>query len=598
MSAAIHKTAPVADDGSVGSARLLSSEPAPPAQGLGFWLRRFHQELWVVGVFSLVANVMMLAPTLYMLQVYDRVLVSQSELTLLALSLITLFFLVLMAVAEWSRSRVLVRLGVRMHQLLAERVFLATFDAHLRRPGAQPGRPLSDLTELRQFLTGSGILAFLDAPWTPLYIGVLFFLHPALGWLAVGFMVLQVAVAFVGHRSAVEPTQALALKQQQSLAQVQAKLRTAEAVQAMGMLGSLYARWQQYQAAYLAQHAATHGAQHRITAFSKWLRYVQQSLALGMGAWLVIQGELSAGSMIAGSVLTTRALAPIDLLVSSWRGLLGARQSYQRLSALLSEFDADAATLHKVPPEGPVRMQQVTASAPGADPADAPILAQIDLSLEPGSITVLMGPSGCGKSTLAKVLLGIWPARQGGVWWGDRPLEAWSPEERGPAVGYLPQDVELFEGSMADNIARLGTVDSPQVIAAAQMAGLHETILRFPNGYDTPVGAAGGALSGGQRQRLGLARALYGQPKLVVLDEPNAHLDDAGEAALLQALMQLKARQAAVLLISHRPGVLRVADRVVLMQAGRIVQAGPRDAVLQALQAAQAQRTGTPPPRP
>jgi ATP-binding cassette subfamily C exporter for protease/lipase len=571
-----------------GSARLVSSVTAPRQNGLHFWLLRFRKELWVVGIFSMVANLMMLAPTLYMLQVYDRVLVSQSEMTLVALSIITLFLFGLMAFAEWSRSRVLVRVGVRMNNLLAERVFRATFDAHLRRPGLQPSKPLNDLTELRQFLTGSGIIAFFDAPWTPIYIGVLFFLHPALGWMAIGFALLQAAVAYGGHRNAVEPTQALALKQQHSLAQVQAKLRTSEAVQAMGMLAGLYQRWQTYQAAYLAQHAATHGAQHRITAISKWLRYAQQSLALGMGALLVIQGELSIGAMIAANVLTTRALAPIDLMVGSWRSFLGARQSYQRLSSLLSEFDADDAAVQKMAPAGTLSMKQVAASAPSAEPNDPPIIQQIDLDLEPGSITVLMGPSGCGKTTLAKVLLGIWPASHGSVWWGDRPMEAWSPEERGPCVGYLPQDVELFEGSMADNIARLAQVDSAKVIAAAQLAGLHETILRFPKGYDTPVGAAGGALSGGQRQRLGLARAVYGQPSLVVLDEPNANLDDAGEAALLQALVQLKARQAAVLLISHRPGVLRVADRVVLMHAGKIVQSGTREAVLKAVQAAHA----------
>lgn len=572
----------------VGAARLVSSVIAPRQNGLRSWLLRFRKELWAVGIFSMVANLMMLAPTLYMLQVYDRVLVSQSEMTLVALSLITLFFLGCMAFAEWSRSRVLVRVGVRMNHLLAERVFRATFDAHLRRPGLQPSKPLNDLTELRQFLTGSGIIAFFDAPWTPIYIGVLFFLHPTLGWMAIGFALLQAGVAYGGHRNAVEPSQALALKQQQSLAQVQAKLRTAEAVQAMGMLAGLYKRWQTYQAAYLTQHAATHGAQHRITAISKWLRYAQQSLALGMGALLVIQGELSIGAMIAANVLTTRALAPIDLMVGSWRSFLGARQSYQRLSSLLSEFDADDAVVHKVAPVGTLSMKQVAAGAPSAESTDPPIIEQIDLDLEPGSITVLMGPSGCGKSTLAKVLLGIWPASHGSVWWGDRPLAAWSPEERGPCVGYLPQDVELFEGSMADNIARLAQVDSAKVIAAAQLAGLHETILRFPNGYDTPVGAAGGALSGGQRQRLGLARAVYDHPSLVVLDEPNANLDDAGEAALLRALVQLKARQAAVLLISHRPGVLRVADRVVLMQAGKIVQSGTREAVLKAVQAAHA----------
>lgn len=567
---------------------LEDASPAPSGRGLAFWLKQFRRELWMVGLFSLVANLLMLAPTLYMLQVYDRVLVSQSELTLIALSLITLFFFGLMAFAEWCRSRVLVRVGVRMHDLLAERVFRATFDAHLRRPGLEPARPLGDLTELRQFVTGNGVFAFFDAPWTPLYIGVLFFLHPVLGWTAVGFALLQSGVAYASHRHSVEPARALALKQQQSVAQVQAKLRTSEAVQAMGMLEGLYARWQSHQAAYLAQHAATHGAQHRTTAISKWLRYAQQSLVLGVGALLVIRGELSAGAMIASNVLTTRALAPIDLLVGSWRSFLGVRQSYQRLSALLGEFDADDVLVQKLAPAGALRLEGISAGAPSALADQPPIIHNIQLTLEPGSITVLMGPSGCGKSTLAKVLLGIWPASQGVVWWGERPLDAWTPEERGPAVGYLPQDVELFDGSMADNIARLSEVDSAKVIEAAKLVGLHETILRFPGGYDTPVGAAGGMLSGGQRQRLGLARAVYGNPALVVLDEPNANLDDAGEAALLQALDRLRAQGAAVLLISHRPGVLRVADRLVLMRDGRIVQSGPRDAVLKAVQSAHA----------
>lgn len=556
--------------------------------GLKHWLMRFQRELIVVGVLSMVANLMMLAPTLYMLQVFDRVLSSRSELTLVVLSLVTLFFFAMMAFAEWSRSRVLVRVGVSMNNLLAERVFRATFDAHLHRPGLQPARPLIDLTELRQFLTGNGVIAFFDAPWLPIYIAVLFFLHPVLGWSAIGFGVLQVAVAYVGHRRSLEPAHALSMQQQQSLAQVQAKLRTSESVQAMGMVPSLFKRWQVFQEGYLAQHAQTHGAQYRITAISKWLRYAQQSLALGIGALLVIRGELSPGAMIAANVLTTRALSPIDLLVGSWRGFLGARQSYQRLASLLDEFDSDDVQVNKVLPQGALRLEGVSAGAPAAESARLPIIHGVQLVLEPGQITVVMGPSGSGKSTLAKVLLGIWPVSAGGVWWGERPLDAWTPEERGQAVGYLPQDVELFEGSMADNIARLGEVESEKVIAAAKLAGLHETILRFPNGYNTPVGPTGGALSGGQRQRLGLARAVYGEPLLVVLDEPNANLDDVGEAALMQALSQLRARGAVVMLISHRPGVLRVADQLVIMRDGAIAQAGARDDVLASLQAVQA----------
>lgn len=572
------------------SARTVQPPPGRP-KGLRHWLLRFRRELWLVGLFSGVANLMMLAPTLYMLQVYDRVLVSRSELTLVAVSIITLFFLVLMTFSEWVRGRVLVRVGVRMNDLLAQRVFRATFDAHLHRPSLQPAKPLSDLTELRQFLTGNGTIAFFDAPWTPIYIAVLFLLHPVLGWAAIGFALVQATVAYWGNRNALQPAQALAMRQRQSLAQVQVKLRTSESVQAMGMLASLQQRWSVYQDAYLQQHAQTHGAQHRMTALSKWLRYAQQSLALGVGALLVVNGELSAGAMIAANVLTTRALAPIDMLVGSWKGFLGARQAYRGLSDLLDEFGSEGEEgVQKLPPSGVVRLEGVSAAAPATDAQQPPIVSNINLSLQPGAITVVMGPSGSGKSTLAKVLLGIWPARSGTVWWGERPLSAWLPEERGSSVGYLPQDVELFEGSMADNIARLAEVDSPRVIEAARMAGLHETILRFPQGYNTPVGASGGALSGGQRQRLGLARAVYGKPWLVVLDEPNANLDDVGEAALLQTVLQLKAAGAVVMLISHRPSVLRVADQLVWMHQGQVVHAGPRDDVLRALQPAAASK--------
>jgi len=555
---------------------------------LGFWLRSFRRELVAVGTFSGVANLMMLVPTLYMLQVYDRVLISGSELTLVAVSLMALFLFAVMAFAEWSRGRVLVRAGVRMNDLLAKKVFHASFDAHLHNPGHYPGRPLSDLTELRQFLTGTGPIAVFDAPWAPIYLGVLFFLHPLLGWTGIGFAVLQALIAWIVNRKSVGPTYALSLRQQESVAQIQVKLRMSEAVQSMGMLGALLNRWQGYQQRYLAQHAATHGGQHRATAISKGFRYAQQSLVLGIGALVVINGEMSAGAMIAANVLATRALAPIDQLVGSWKGFVSAFQAYERLSSLLDAHEGEDASVSRVPPTGIVRLKDVTAGAPGAE-GSRPIVKGLNLVLQPGEVTVVMGPSGSGKSTMVKVLLGVWPAASGEVLWGDRPLQGWTAEERGPLVGYLAQDVELFDGTMADNIARMGEVDSAQVIAAAKLAGLHETILRFPGGYDTPVAIAGGVLSGGQRQRLGLARAVLGNPKLVVLDEPNSNLDDVGEAALVHALTLLRAEGAAVLVISHRPGVLKVADRMVWMQDGRIVHSGPRDEVLAVLQSKQAE---------
>jgi ATP-binding cassette subfamily C exporter for protease/lipase len=556
------------------------STPNTSPQRLRHWLKTVRQDWWVVGLFSMVTNLMMLAPTLYMIQVFDRVLVSHSELTLLALSLVTVFLLAMMTFAEWSRSRLLVRLGVRLNNLLSQRVFKASFEAHLTRPGLQPAKPLADLNEVRQFLTGQSVTAFFDAPWTPIFIAVLFFLHPVLGWTAIGFGALQTMVAYLTHRQALQPVQALGRQQSLSVGHVQTKLRNADAIAAMGMLESLRQRWQANQNAYLAQHATTHGAQHRAKVISKWLRYAQQSLALGTGAWLVIRGELSPGAMIAANVLATRALAPIDLLVGNWQAFLSARQAHQRLSALLDEFDGEATALQKVLPTGSVRLENVTACAPGSE---TPILKEVSLTISPGTVTVVMGASGSGKSTLARVLLGVWPPQSGTVWWGERPLEAWSPEERGATVGYLPQDVELFEGSLADNIARLSSVDAPRVIAAAQLTGLHDMILRFPKGYDTPIGVGGVLLSGGQRQRLGLARAVYGDPALVVLDEPNANLDDAGEAALMQAVTQLRARGAAVLLISHRTSTLRIADQLVVMHSGRIQHAGPRDAVLRQL---------------
>jgi len=544
----------------------------------------FRREFAMVGLFSMVANLLMLTPTIYMLQVFDRVMTSMSQLTLLAVSLITLFLFGVMAMSEWTRSRVLVHAGVQFDSLLSTRVFNASFDAYLAQSSNTPSRAFNDLLQIRQFLTGPGMFAFFDAPWTPIYVAVTFFLHPFLGWLALAFGVAQAALAWFGHRKTVAPSEAASKAGADVTAYLHSKLRNAEVIESMGMIENLRQRWRKWQNAFLAQTSHAHGVNSRVQAWSKFLRYSQQSLSLGAGALLVIDGQLSAGAMIAANVLMGRALAPIDQLVQVWRSAITTRAAFERLEQLLAEFPERDPNLSRVAPKGEVTLRDVVASAPGRE---TPILKGISFTVQPGTIAAVVGPSGSGKSTLARVMMGIWPDVAGEVLIDGLPIEGWNRFELGPHVGYLPQDIELFEGSIAENIARFGEVDSDKVIAAARMSGLHEMILRYPKGYDTPIGEAGRLLSGGQRQRIGLARAVYGDPVLLVLDEPNANLDDAGEAALKHAVLQLKAQGKTVFLVTHRPGVLSFVDRLIVLQDGQLKAEGPRDSVLAALRAAQ-----------
>jgi ATP-binding cassette subfamily C exporter for protease/lipase len=356
-----------------------------------------------------------------------------------------------------------------------------------------------------------------------------------------------------------------------------------ETIESMGMMAGITRRWRERYQRWLELDALNADGAHRATAISKFVRYVQQSASLAVGAILAIQGEISAGAMIAANVLVGRALAPIDLLVGTWRPFLMARAAWHRLSRLLDAHPPRDPNLAQLPPQGMVQLKGVTALAEGRP---QPILEQVSLALQPGRVLVVLGPSGSGKSTLARVLLGIWPRIQGEVLLDGRPLSTWDREVLGPRIGYLPQDVELLEGTVADNIARHGDPDPQRVIQAAQAAGLHEMLLRLPRGYDTPVGEIGQLLSGGQRQRLALARALYGEPELVVLDEPNANLDDQGERALAQSVQALRARGAAVVLITHRPNAIALADDLLVLEAGKVRYQGTRDAVLAQLQLA------------
>jgi ATP-binding cassette, subfamily C, bacterial exporter for protease/lipase len=543
----------------------------------------FRREFLMVGLYSLVANVLMLAPTLYMLQVYDRVLVSQSELTLLAISLLTLFLFGVMAFAEWMRSRLLVHTGVRLDERLSTQVFNASFEANLNQSGHAAARSFGDLIQIRQFLTGNGIFAFFDVPWAPIYLAVLYFLHPWLGAIGVLFALVQGALAWVGHRVAAQPSENATKAASDAGVFLQGKLRNAEVLESMGMIQNLQVLWQSRHQQQLGLGGLAQRLTHHITAWSKFIRYSQQSLALGAGALLVIDGQLSPGAMIAANVLMTRALAPIDQLVGSWRQFMGMRTAFGRLEQLLKDFPARAGTHAQDELAGQVTLRGVSAGATGRA---QPILKGIDLQVPAGTVMVIAGPSGSGKSTLARVLVGIWPHVSGDVLLDGVAIKAWDRAALGSQIGYLPQDIELFEGTIAENIARFGDIDSDRVIAAAQQASLHDMILRFPKGYDTPMGEAGNLLSGGQRQRIALARAVYGNPALLVLDEPNANLDDVGEAALYQTVAQLKAAGKTVFLITHRPGAVALADRVLLLRDGQVQAEGPREAVIESLQAA------------
>jgi ATP-binding cassette subfamily C exporter for protease/lipase len=540
----------------------------------------FRREFFVVGLFSLVANLLMLSPTLYMLQVYDRVMVSQSELTLLALSLITLFLFAAMAFAEWARSNLLVRAGVRLDERLNARIFNASFEAALNQAGRNPTQGFSDLVNIRQFLTGNGIFAFFDAPWSPIYLLVIFMMHPLLGWLATLFAGILAGLAYLMHRLTLESTSSVIQTGTQVNTYVHAKLRNAEVIEAFGMLGNLRRRWLNRQSQHLQVASTSQEINQRLQSLSKFVRYSQQSMMLGAGALLVVHGELTTGGMIAANVLMSRALAPIDLMAATWKSFITARAAFESLEALLRANPERGTRAVHAAPQGHVQIENLVASVAGRE---QPILRGLNADFPAGEIVGIVGPSGSGKSTLARALVGIWPDRQGRVLFDGEPIEGWDRSELGPHIGYLPQDIEMLEGSIAENIARFGTVDPEKVIAAAQRTGIHEMILRFPNGYDTEMSVAGNMLSGGQRQRIGLARALYDDPAIVVLDEPNANLDDAGEAGLVEALRYLKAQGKTVFLITHRMNIIGAVDRILVLVDGQIRIYGPRAEVLAAL---------------
>ncbi|WP_288404796.1 type I secretion system permease/ATPase [uncultured Pseudomonas sp.] len=538
-----------------------------------------------VGFFGFFINILLLAPSFYMLEVYDRVVSSRSVTTLVMLTILIIILMSTYGALEWVRSRIMIRVSAQLDLKLGPRVFEASFKQALYSNGARSSaQPISDLAGLRQFLTGSGLFAFFDVPWLPIYIGVMFFFHPWFGWLTLVGALVAIALALANEK-ATGKRLAEANREQVSVLNITSKgLRNAEVVESMGMQGHLRDRWRKHSFAVLALQGRASELGGTVSNVSRTWRLLLQSFVLGLGAYLVINNEITPGLMTAASLLVGRALAPVDQMIGNWKGFVAAREQYARLNEIFKNVPPTPERMSLPAPKGDLLVEQIVVTPPGAH---GPVLKGISFRAPPGASVGVLGASAAGKSTLARALLGIWPAQSGKVRLDGADMFQLDRAAVGPYLGYLPQDIELFEGSIGENIARFGEVDAAKVVEAAQMAGVHEMILRLPQGYDTVIGAHGGVLSGGQRQRIGLARALYGDPKLVILDEPNSNLDDVGERALGEALIKLKQKGTTLFIITHRVSALAYVDNLLVLSEGQIVMSGARDQVLAQLKAQQ-----------
>ena len=565
----------------------MSSQPT----AISLAMRSLRGGFTAIALFSLAINLMMLAGPLYMMQVYDRVLTSQSMETLIALSLLLAGIFIASGFLDFIRMRILNRLGARFEAITGGPVFEAVMQRKVHGTAEFGDNTTSDLNAFRDFLSGSTLIAFFDAPWVPIYLAVLFILHPLLGALGLAGAIILFLLALGNDRASRNPMRETASGRQQSDGLFAMCERNAETMRAMGMNASLRRRWSYFQAATgLSKTTAT----DRISSFtvvSKSFRLALQSGMLGLGAALAISGESSAGIMIAATIILGRALAPVDQAIGQWRTFTSAIGSYGKLKVLLNEFPAPKRSMSF--PDARYYLDVAIQQA-GSPTAQRATLTGISLSLEAGDVMAVIGPSGSGKSTLARMLAGIWRPQRGDVCLDGVATTKWNAEELGTQIGYLPQDVELFDGTIRDNIARFADdPDDAAVLDAARKADVHDMIMQFPDGYETRIGPDGQFLSGGQRQRIGLARALFGDPFLLVLDEPNANLDATGDAALRRAVQDAKARDAIVVVMTHRPSTLEAVDKVLVLEHGRQRAFGPKEEVLRATTKAVANETAS-----
>ena len=550
-------------------------------------------------MFSVLAGLLVLVPTVYMFEVYGRVVDSRDLLTLGMLTLMALVALAVMEVLEWARSETLREAGSAFDTQLAPRVFEATHAAHLKKGQALGTQPLADLRTLRDAFHSTALAAALESPVAVVALVVLFMIQPLLGWVALALALVQGLLSWLNERGTAQPLAQANQADIQARMYVEGTLRHADVVAALGMAPDMQARWLRLHRETLALQARASDNAGLYQALGRGLQTTLASALLGLGAWLLLHDELPGGGgmLIVSSVLGARVLSPLVQLVSQWRNVVQARLAWQRLSNLLERLPAAAPAMALPAPQGHVAVEGLTAAAAAGGP---PMLRHIAFALKPGEVLAVIGPSASGKTTLARMLVGLWPPLAGTVRLDGADISAWNKAELGRHLGYVPQNVELLAGTLAENIARFGDADTAALHEAARAVGLHDWITALPQGYDSPVGDEGVMLSGGQRQRVALARALYGKPAFVVLDEPNASLDEAGNQALVQAIAATKARGATVVVMTHLPGVLAVADKALVLHGGTQRAFGPRDEVMAALQKANQNNNGngnTPVPR-
>lgn len=554
-----------------------SAHGASQTTALDIAIAAVKPAMWSVIAFSFFINVLGLTGSIYMMQVYDRVLSSRSIQTLVLLTLIVAILYAIGAALEGLRTQMLTRAGVKFDDGVKEAAFDAVQRASLRRPSPGHVQALRDVDTVRDFFAGPGLIAFCDLPWVPIYIIFATLLHPYYGILVVIACLVSGGLAFANDR-ATRPILDRATKAHISANnQALTTFRNAEVLQAMGMVGQLRQRWSQHRAAAMGWHGLAADRAAFLVSATKFNRVFMQSLILGLGAWLAINREISPGMMIAASIVCGRCIQPIEAAIGNWKSVVSARSAFRRVQELLRTLPPVAQRIRLPDPTGALQVENLVVQAPGRE---VPVLRGVSFAVPAGSTLGVIGPSAAGKSSLARTLVGVWQPAGGAVRLDGSELAHWEPDQLGRSLGYLPQDVELFSGSIAENICRFGTRDDGRIVEAAQMAGVHEMIQRLPQGYNTEIGEGGAALSGGQRQRVALARAIYGKPALIVLDEPNASLDAAGEQALMAAVQALKAAGSTVILVTHKTNSLSLCDLILLLNEGAVAGFGPRDEVL------------------